>query len=195
MSPSTLPVFPLRTVVFPGGPLPLRIFEPRYLDMVSTCMRNDHGFVITLALREEDGSDTAVPAAVGTQVRITDFTRLDDGQLGITVDGEQRVRLLKQWQTPAHLWMAEIEALPAETAARVPPDCAVLARLLEALYSELGPPWTERQCDYDDARWVGGRLVEILPLEPEYKQTLLELDDPVERLYRLLPVVREEAGA
>jgi len=189
---NTLPLFLLRTVMFPGGPIPLRVFEPRYLELVSDCMRNEHGFGICLALADSETDPETVPAEIGTEMRISDFTRLEDGNLGITADGVRRFRILKRWQTSAKLWMAEVEALAEEPEAPVPADCRVLARLLEALYGELGEPWTEREAHYGDARWVGGRLTEILPLEPEFKQLLLEMHDPVARLQRLLPVVREQ---
>lgn len=192
MSTYTLPLFPLRTVMFPGGPVPLRIFEPRYLEMVATCMRNGHGFGICLALEDNDTDPQSIPADIGTEMAITDFTRLDDGNLGITADGQHRIRILHRWQTPVHLWMAEVEPLANEPPAPVPEDCEVLARLLAALYEELGEPWTQRPTRYDDASWLGGRLVEILPLEPEFKQSLLEMNEPVARLQRLLPVVREQ---
>lgn len=192
MNTTTLPLFLLRTVMFPGGPIPLRVFEPRYLDLVSDCMRNDHGFGVCLALSEEEMSPQTEPAEIGTEMRISDFTRLDDGNLGITADGVRRFRILKRWQTTTKLWMAEVEPLAEEAEAPVPADCRVLVRLLEALYEELGEPWTAREYHYHDARWVGGRLVEILPLEPEFKQLLLEMHDPVARLQRLLPVVREQ---
>ncbi len=192
MNTTTLPLFLLRTVMFPGGPIPLRVFEPRYLDLVSDCMRNDHGFGICLAMPGDNTDSQNMPAGTGTEMRISDFTRLEDGHLGITADGVRRFRIINQWQTRTGLWMAEVERLAAESPAPVPTNCRVLVRLLEALYSELGEPWTERELRYEDASWVGGRLVEILPLEPEFKQQLLEMHDPVERLQRLLPVVREQ---
>lgn len=192
MNTTTLPLFPLRTVMFPGGPIPLRIFEPRYLEMVATCMRHDHGFGICLARQGRDTDPQSEPVDIGTEMAISDFTRLEDGNLGITADGQQRFRVLRKWQTPVRLWMAEVTPIANEPAAAVPQDCEVLARLLAALYEELGEPWSERPTHYDNASWLGGRLVEILPLEPEFKQELLEMNEPVARLQRLLPVVREQ---
>src|SRR5687768_15209514 len=85
-----LPLFPLNTVLFPGGPLRLRIFEPRYLDMVSRCMRESSSFGVALITEGKEAGGTARTTGVGTTARIVDFERLDDGLLGITARGEQR---------------------------------------------------------------------------------------------------------
>src|SRR5512139_2924175 len=90
-----IPLFPLHTVLFPGGPLALRIFEPRYLDMISRVMKEERRFGICLIQEGEEVGDAAQPHTIGTLGRISYFNRRSDGLLGITVQGEQRFRILK----------------------------------------------------------------------------------------------------
>ncbi|HEY0720771.1 MAG TPA: LON peptidase substrate-binding domain-containing protein, partial [Gammaproteobacteria bacterium] len=89
-----IPLFPLHSVLFPGGPLALRIFEPRYLDMVSRCMREECAFGISLIQEGDEVGDAAQPYEIGTLARISYFERRPDGLLGITVRGEQRFRII-----------------------------------------------------------------------------------------------------
>ena len=93
MTRSTIPLFPLNTVLFPGGPLKLRIFEPRYVDMIGRCMREDTGFGVALIIEGVEAGGPARTANVGTLARIVDFEQLKDGLLGITAHGGERFRI------------------------------------------------------------------------------------------------------
>ena len=95
-----LPLFPLNAVLFPGGPLPLRIFEPRYLDMVSQCLREQSGFAVVLIGEGEEVEEATSFAATGTEARIVDFDRLEGGLLGISCIGRERVRVVEAWREP-----------------------------------------------------------------------------------------------
>lgn len=185
----TIPLFPLHTVLFPGGPLALRIFEPRYLDMVSRSLRDDQPFGICLI---EDGSETG-PAAhtfeVGTLVRITYWNRRRDGLLGVTVMGERRFRVLSQQTLPDQLVMAEVVLLDEEPQCDIPQEYVPLAELLRGILEQLDHPYRNLPRRYSDAGWVGARLVELMPLELHQKQLLLQMDDPVERLQRLKGII------
>ncbi len=187
-----LPLFPLSTVLFPEGPLALRIFEPRYVDMVSRCMRDGSGFAVVLLLEgSEAGQRTVSTAEVGTEARIVDFDRLEDGLLGLTCVGQERVRIVSAWREADGLNMAEVEDLPAETAADIPGDCAHLALAVEHLYPTLPsiyPQWAPAR--YKDARWVGNRLAELAPFDANTRQELLEMSDPLARLRTLSPLVQ-----
>ncbi len=179
---ASLPLFPLNTVLFPGGPLRLRIFEPRYLDMVSRCMREDSGFGVALIVAGREAGGPAQTVPIGTLARIVDFEQLDDGLLGITARGERRFRILHAYQESDGLNMCQVEWLNEEARAEVPPPQAVLAELLRSALEQIGPAYGEITPAYEDATWVGMRLAEILPLAAIERQEMLELTDGPERL-------------
>jgi uncharacterized protein len=187
----TLPLFPLGSVLFPGGPLSLRIFEARYVDMVGRCLREGTGFGIVLLIDgREAGGGTTTTASIGTEARIVDFDQLEDGLLGLTCLGVGRVRILRAWREDDGLNVGEVEDLPDDPAAAVPFDCAHLVAALEQLYPELGGAYERIEPHFADAAWVGNRLAELAPFEPGVKQGLLELGDPLERLRYLAPLIR-----
>ena len=182
MTSEALPLFPLHTVLFPGGPLALRIFEPRYLDMVRRCMKEQSSFgVVTIFEGAEAGAVTHL-ADVGTCARIVDFDPLPDGLLGITCVGGERVRVLRRWQQSDGLHLGEVERLPTAPACELPAELAHLADLLREVLPKLGAGYAHVDARFDDAGWVADRWAEILPLPPRDQLVLLELDDPVERL-------------
>jgi Lon protease-like protein len=175
-------LFPLHTVLFPGGPLRLRIFEPRYLDMVSRCMREDTGFGVALIVAGSEAGGSAQTVEIGTLARIVDFEQLEDGLLGITARGERRFRIVHVHQESDGLNVCQVEWCEDEPRAEVPPRQAVLAELLRRAIEQIGPAYGAVAPAYEDASWVGMRLAEILPLAPVERQELLELNDAAERL-------------
>jgi uncharacterized protein len=184
-----IPLFPLDTVLFPGGPLPLRIFEARYIDLVRRCLREGTGFgVVLIREGEEAGDAPATTCDVGTYARIVDFSAQPDGLLGIEARGERRFRILARERARDGLNVAEIEWLPDEVAVPLPEEFADLAPALDYVLGQVGTPYATLERRLDDSGWVGGRLAEILPLPPAHKQHCLELDDPVERLRYLRPL-------
>jgi Lon protease-like protein len=184
---STIALFPLNIVLFPDGPLPLRIFETRYVDMVRRCMREGTGFGVVLirAGAEVGPSETY---DVGTMARIIDFDQLPDGLLGLTCVGQQRFRILSRSTAKDGLNLAEVELLDNEPSSGVPPRHARLAELLGVVLPQLGEVYTGIEMRLGDAAWVGHRLAEILPIELKDKQSFLEMDDPVQRLDTLAPL-------
>jgi uncharacterized protein len=184
-----IPLFPLNTVIFPGGMLPLRIFEPRYLDMVSNCLRTDTGFGVCLI---KSGRETGQPAeihAIGTLCKIVDWTTLPDGLLGITAYGERKFLVAKSRVQADHLLVGEINLTPEEAGKPLPVEFKPLGELLERVIAELGPPYSNFAESYRQAGWVGARLAELLPLNLVVKQRLLEMDDPHARLVQLREVI------
>lgn len=174
-------LFPLNLVLFPNGPLPLRIFEPRYVDMVGRCMREGQGFgVVLITSGREVGPASTVN--VGTLAEIHDFHQLADGFLGLSCIGAQRFRILERSLQPDGLNIAEVEWLLAEPEVPVPERFAGLASLLQKVLPQLGEIYTGMPMHLDDASWVGNRLAEILPIAPAQKQHCLELEDPIARL-------------
>ncbi len=177
-----VPLFPLNVVLFPGGPLPLRIFETRYTDMVSERMQNDGPFGVLLI---RDGQEAGGPAStweVGTLARITDFYQGSDGLLGITAIGEQRFRLLSAERAADGLNIGTIELLPDEPDVPLPSEFAPLADILEGVLEDLGKLYETLPRHLDRAGWVANRFIEILPIRLEEKQALLDNNDPLGRL-------------
>ncbi|MBE5317360.1 MAG: LON peptidase substrate-binding domain-containing protein [Xanthomonadales bacterium] len=182
-----LPLFPLRTVLFPGGDLRLRVFEPRYLDLVRECSRQGSPFGVSLILEGVEAGGPALPAAVGTTARIVDFYTLPDGLLGLRCIGESRFRVRQTRMRDTGLIIGEIESLEAFKPEPVAPQHGLLAQLLERLLAHFGGPHGDAgKAELDDAHWVSFRLAEMLPFENEARQTLLALDSAEERLDRIL---------
>jgi Lon protease-like protein len=189
-APDTLPLFPLSTVLFPGGLLPLQVFETRYIDMVGRCMREGAPFGVVLLVEGREARrevDDPAPrfAAIGTRAHIVDFTQLQNGLLGITAQGGSRFRVLSASPRDDHLLVGRVETLPEAPSCSVPEEYGALVDILRQL---LAHPEVNRlgiEVDLDDARAVVGRLAELLPLSPPLKQTLLELDDTVLALAEL----------
>lgn len=181
----TIPLFPLNTVLFPGGPLKLRIFEPRYLDMIGRCMREGTAFGVAMIIEGMEAGGPATTATVGTSARVVDFEKLPDGLLGITAVGERCFRVTQVARQPDGLNVAEVEWLQAEPSVPVPENCEPFVVLLQHALPELAPLYDFSPVSYDDASWVGSRLVELLPLSPAEKQLCLEMQDPLRRLNHL----------
>ena len=176
-----VPLFPLNTVLFPGGPLPLRIFEPRYIDMVSRCMKEELPFgVVLIAEGRETGPATT--CSVGTLARISDFFQGSDGILGVTAMGERRFRLLSTDRQNDGLSIGRIELLDEEPSCPLPPDYQTLPDILEKVLGDLGRLYEPLQWRLDDAVWVSYRFMEILPIDLMQKQASLESSDTAERL-------------
>ncbi|RRQ21474.1 LON peptidase substrate-binding domain-containing protein [Thiohalobacter thiocyanaticus] len=188
----TLPIFPLQTVLFPDGVLPLRIFEPRYLDMVADCLRNDSGFGVCLLRSGREAGPAAPCHATGTVAMIEDWEQGEEGLLHITVRGRQRFRLLQSRVRPDQLTLGEVEWLEFEPAAPVPAGARLLPGLLGRLIEELGPPFDRLELRDNDLGWVTARLTEILPLALPTKQQWLEAADPQQRAEGLLEFLRSQ---
>ena len=187
-----IPLFPLRTVLFPGGLLPLRIFEARYVDMVGRCMRHGEIFGVVLL---ESGAETVGPAEtalVGTTARIVDFQTLPDGLLGLLCRGERRFRIIERHVQNDRLHCASVDWFADAVPVPVAPEFQPLVAVLHEVIGRLGPMSGFLEPRYGDADWVGQRFAELLPLEPAQQQRLLELDDPNECLRLLAPMIEAQ---
>ena len=174
----TKPLFPLPLVLFPGGRLPLQIFEARYLDMVGKCMRDGDNFVVTMS-RAEGFAD------LGCEVSIRDFDQLNNGLLGILAIGERKQQLFNPRQREDGLWFADGADLPMEESLEVPFDYFGLVELLKSLQVHPAVRGLYSEIDYTDATEVSSRLTELLPLDNEVKQAFFEVSDPLVRLAEL----------
>ena len=189
MIEKVVPLFPLGTVLFPDGPLPLRVFEPRYLDMISRCLKDETQFgVLWINEGSEVGSADTYP--VGTKAQICDWYQGSDGILGVTAVGTQRFRLEKVKQESDGLYLGDIALLDPEPSVPLPETYWSMADLLRAVVEDLGRLYEPLEKHYDDATWVGNRFAEILPVSMEQKQHCLEMNDPIERLRFVQPLLR-----
>jgi Lon protease-like protein len=188
-----LPLFPLNMVLFPGGPLPLRIFEPRYIDMVRDCMREGAPFGVLLIRAGAEVGEVSSTAEIGTTARIVDFHQLPDGLLGISCIGERKFRVLRRWQQSDGLNIGEVEWQAPEPAVELPAPYQHLGELIGKVLPELGELYAAVKHQTHDASWVSCRLAEILPLSLSDKQHCLEMTDPGVRLAWLNPLIRRVA--
>jgi uncharacterized protein len=185
-----MPLFPLASVLFPGGQLQLRIFEPRYLDLVRECTRYGTGFGVCLILEGREVGAPAIPAVIGTIARINDFHSGDDGLLGIVAEGGPRFRVARTRIRSDGLLRGDADVWPGEPEQPVPVEFALLQSILERLIETMAPHWRHApRSAYDDASWLGFRLAELLPLDVAEQQRMLELTDPLQRLAELRDIL------
>ncbi|MCW8808767.1 MAG: LON peptidase substrate-binding domain-containing protein [Rhodanobacter sp.] len=185
-----MPLFPLATVLFPGGQLQLRIVEPRHLDLVRECARHGTGFGVCMTLPQEQQDMPTPPAAIGTIASISDFHSDEDGLLGIVATGGSRFRVERSRVRSDGLMRGEVAVWPTELEQTVPVEFALLQSILERLIETMAPHWRHApRSAYDDASWLGFRLAELLPLEVVEQQHMLELTDPLQRLSDLRDIL------
>ncbi len=188
----SLPLFPLGTVLFPDGVLPLRIFEVRYLDMIGRCHKAGAPFGIVSLTQ---GNEVRQPGAseafanVGTLATISDFETPRPGLMMIRANGAQRFRITSRDQLKHGLWIADVEGLPVDMAVPIPDDLKItataLSRLIDSLQQKADAPGQlpiQGPYRLDDCGWVANRWCELLPLGVQLKQRLMELDNPLVRL-------------
>lgn len=187
MSTTHIPLFPLSTVLFPEGQLPLRIFERRYIDMVRDCSANGDCFGVCLLTRPKDANQAAYHARMGTTARIIDFSTLEDGLLGIVSRGEQRFNIRATSMRDNGLLMGDVELIEEVDPVDVPEQFSVLSMVAGKFMEQMGDRYPDFFPDQlQDAIWLGYRLSELLPIENEERQALLQIHDPLERLQVLL---------
>jgi len=180
-----VPLFPLSTIVLPGGRLPLRIFEPRYLEMIHDCMRLAQQFGVCLVKRGSEVGGNAQIYPYGTLVKVIDFDQGEDRLLKILTEGVSKFRVVSTRLLENQLMMGEISPLPAEPLTPVPEGLQHLSELLRGTLESVATMLSYNEPDYDCASWVGGRLTELLPITPDVRNDLLVMDDPVQRLHEL----------
>lgn len=195
MSTFEIPLFPLRTVLFPDGFLPLRIFEQRYLTMVRDCTASDTGFGVCMIREGEEAVSPVKTTQIGTHARIVDWYTMDDGLLGVSAVGTVRFMVEESWRQEDGLFRARIRILPEPPACEVPESYSILSDVLGRFMEKVGENYPHFTPDHlQDANWVGYRLSELLPLSAVEKQHLLELSDPIERLQNLLDIMPRFQG-
>lgn len=190
MSEQTVPVFLLPTVLFPGGHLPLKIFEPRYMDMVRECCANQSFFAACLLDPAQKAGERMTHMRVGTLAEITDFSTLDDGLLGITTTGRQKYLMEATRMRDNGLMVADVHVYENPARIELPEEFSVLSMICARFMEELGDRYPEfTPDDLQDSAWVGYRLAELFPYTMEEKQVLLQIDDALERLQLILNTI------
>ena len=187
-----LPLFPLDTVLFPGGHLSLKVFEVRYLDMVRRCHEAGAPFGV-VSLRH--GSEVMRPGAadeqlepIGTLAHIASLVKEQPGLLSLQCAGAQRFRIDRQSRLKHGLWVADVTLLPHDPGVAVPPHLHHAAQALRQVYENLrsrspaAPIPPEADARYDDCAWVANRWCELLPLPLGTRHRLMALDNPLLRL-------------
>lgn len=185
----SLPLFPLNTVLVPDGILALRVFEPRYLDLVRDCGRNGTGFGICLIAEGKEAGTPATPMAYGTEARIEDFDTGADGLLHLRLRGGRRFHVVHTRVRDNGLVMADVEWLAADPVVELQPQHALLADMLRSVLEQVGADVAVPETRFDDAAWVGWRLAELLPMSLPQRQSLLQEGDPDRRLDVLLRLI------
>jgi Lon protease-like protein len=186
MPAQQLPLFPLHTVLLPGAALGLRVFEPRYLDLVRECGRSGGGFGVCLILEGEEAGAPAMPAAFGTEALIEDFGT-DDGLLTLRVRGARRFHVDRTRVRDNGLVVADVRWCDDADVEELRPQHGLLAMVLERILAQVGGEHAGAPASrLDDAAWIGWRLAELLPLSDQQRQSLLQDDDPHARLDQLL---------
>lgn len=180
--PVRLPIFPLGTVLYPGGRLPLRVFEPRYMDMVKDCLKDDRAFGICSITAGAEVGAPAAYAPVGTIAKIVSWDMPQLGILNLVTEGGSRFNATSREVTAAGLALAEVTLLQEEAPDTAPGAPAVLIELLEKLIERVGADHFTAERHFDDPNWISYRLAEILPIKLSVKQKLLEVNDSEVRL-------------
>ena len=177
-APTEIPIFPLGTVLFPQGQLPLRVFEQRYIEMTKVCIRDDAPFGVCLIREGKEVGEPAVPYDTGCSARILRWDMPQTGMFHLMAGGESIFRILERWTEKNGLMHAKVE-FEEFAAMPLPAGYGHLADLLERVIKRVGEENFPSPVCLDDAGWVGWRLVEMLPLEAEVRQRLLEMRDPL----------------
>jgi Lon protease-like protein len=183
-------IFTLNTVLFPGGVLPLKIFEQRYLEMTKVCISENRPFGVCLIKEGREVGTPAVPEEIGCLARITQWDMPQLGMFQLLTEGTQRFRILQSSVEKNGLISASIETLPGEQ--EVAPQDTLCSEVLKAIIEKLGAEHFPAPHRFDDAAWIGYRLSEVLPISLDTKQQLLQISDPQTRLAQLSQILSRQ---
>jgi uncharacterized protein len=196
--PSALPLFPLKTVLFPGGVLPLKVFEQRYITMTKACLKDDSPFGVCLLTRGDEVAGAAAAksglafAPIGTLARITAWDMPQLGILHLRTEGATRFQVQTHTIADDGLVVGQVTPLASEPALALPEAFQPLASLLELLINRVGKENFPAELALGDASWVSYRLAEILPLPLPIKQSMLEINDSEIRLKVLAQFLKQQ---
>jgi|TARA_R110002111_G_scaffold237167_5_gene298471 Lon protease-like protein len=186
ISTNNVPIFPLSVALFPEGVLSLRIFETRYLDMVSRCLKQNMPFGVNMIEDGHEVGDAAKCYAIGTLAKIINWDQSADGVLQIEALGCQRFSIVDSQVSDQQLRTASIKILEEPVGATIPAECSELITMLQRILKKHQPNSPLDESRFKDANWVSCRLTEVFPMENIMRQRLLEIDNPTERLEVIL---------
>ncbi len=185
----SLPLFPLSSIVFPGGHMPVKVFEQRYLDLIKNCLLQDTTFGVCGIREGSEVGAPAVPYEVGTEVRIVEWDMPQTGIFHIVVAGVGRY-VARSWQADNQgLLVAQVETVSSEADCAVPDELRLCVQVLKHALGDTGLS----ENHFENAVWVGYRLSEILPFRLKVKQDLLEMNDSLMRLRIIDQFLRKSA--
>ena len=193
--PVEIPIFPLATVLYPAGLLPLRIFEPRYVEMTKACIRDNSVFGVSLIRAGYEVGQPAIPCDIGCTARIAEWDVPNPGMFTLLARGETVFRIIGRRIREDGLIVGQVELRQPADPVTVPPRHRRLAALLARLIDEVGDEHFPRPQRIDDAAWVGNRLCELLPVGPERKQALLETENPLTLLGEVEQLIEQLRGS
>lgn len=191
MTIQTIALFPLGTILFPGGLLPLKLFEQRYLEMAKACLRDELPFGVCGIKQGAEVGAPATPFEVGCMAKIIHWDMPQLGILQIVAQGEARFRVQNYHSQADGLLVGEVVTIPNEAAQEIEDEFANCISVLKAIIAGVGEQHFQLPLHYHDGTWVSNRLAEVLPLTRSLKQQLLELRDTKIRLARLLQILYE----
>lgn len=190
----SLALFPLQTVVFPGGLLPLRVFEPRYMDMVTQAIAERAAFGICAIREGRDIDTTAKHYTLGTRVHVMDWDMPQPGILHIQTQASERFVVRSSHSESTGLRIGEVDDVSPEPAIEVPAELTLGAEVLYQIINELGTEKFAQPHDYSNATWISYRLSEVLPLKLSVRQNLLEMNDSIARLTILTDFLKKQTN-
>ena len=176
-------------MLFPGGVLPLRVFEARYVDMTRECMKTGSPFGVCLIKEGAEVGSPAVPHAIGCLAEIHDWDMQQLGVLSIKTRGTQRFRIIYSQAEPDGLIRARAEPMPADAPAPIRAEFSQLCSILRDILPRVPAEMVPEPHAFDDATWLSNRLSELMPVPALAKQKLMELEDAdmrLEIIYRFL---------
>lgn len=177
-----IPLFPLKIVLFPGGLLPLRVFETRYMDMTRECLKSKQPFGVCLIREGKEIGAAAIPEEIGCLAEIVSWDMEQLGVLQLKTLGGMRFKIRQKTVDAHNLVHASVDLLPHENKVALPDQFSACANLLQIIAADKSAEVFAEPHQFDDATWVGYRLTEVLPIPLTAKQKLLELDEPLLRL-------------
>jgi uncharacterized protein len=189
-APERAYIFPLNTVLFPGGVLPLKIFEQRYIEMTKVCISEERPFGVCLIKEGRETGTPAVPQDVGCLARIVQWDMPQLGVFHLQVEGTLKFRITRTEVDKQGLISAAIECLPSDS--EVAPEETLCSEVLKAIIEKIGAEHFPAPHRFDDAAWIGYRLSEVLPISLDTRQQLLQIADPQMRLARLSQILSQQ---
>ena len=192
MTTLTIPLFPLGTILFPGGLLPLKLFEQRYLEMGKTCLRDEVPFGVCGIKQGAEVGEPATPFEVGCLAKIIHWDMPQLGILHIATQGGERFRVLNHQSQADGLLIGKVEKIADDKPLTIAPEFTVCVDVLKAIIEGIGEQHFQMPLQLDDGTWVSNRLAEVLPLPLPTKQRLLEMQDAHTRLTEIQEILQTQ---